>query len=200
MLVVLCLGLRLWTAVKWPYRHETHLFPTHLRIDALAIGVLLAYGWYVQSWFRAATITLARWPLAIAGVALLCPAFVIDLGTSIWMPAIAVTGFSIGAACLLLVALHTPDTGSRVIRLIGQIGVYSYSVYLWHMLVERIIAALRLPWPIYAASYLVLAVLTGIGMSRAIEYPVLRLRERWFPVHDRERLGITTSLPMVASI
>src|SRR5436305_13913238 len=29
-----------------PYRHSTHLFPTHLRVDALLAGLLLAYAFH----------------------------------------------------------------------------------------------------------------------------------------------------------
>jgi peptidoglycan/LPS O-acetylase OafA/YrhL len=76
---------------------------------------------------------------------------------------------------------------------VAAIGVDSYSVYLWHMGVQRWI----LPWygraflaPIadptlrYAAglaAYVATAVLLGLGLARLIERPALALRERLAP-------------------
>ena len=74
-------------------------------------------------------------------------------------------------------------------------GVYSYSIYLWHGgvgawgpgLVRKM---LHIPMGEYLrfTIYFFGSLAFGILMSRLIEYPVLRLRDRIFPaMQDRAR-------------
>jgi len=63
----------------------------------------------------------------------------------------------------------------------------SYSTYLWHLPVGRLLA--KTPFPgspgtaflLRATSYVALSLAVGAGMSKVIEYPVLRWRDRRFP-------------------
>jgi hypothetical protein len=46
-------------------------------------------------------------------------------------------------------------------------------------------------WFLYAALYLVGAVVVGVGMSQIVEMPVLKLRDRFFPSRSQQPvLGI----------
>jgi len=184
---IICLSLRFMTA-RWPYAHETHLFPTHLRIHSLMFGVLLSYWWHFG--------TLAEWGrrprvapvLCTTGAALLAPAFVFTLEATPWISVIGLTLFYLASGALLLgvLSFQVPDT--RVVRAAGWIGVSSYSIYLWHMPVQwwgvpvaEALLGHSVTWATYAGLYLVGAVLVGVLAAKAIEYPVLHVRELWYP-------------------
>ncbi len=73
-------------------------------------------------------------------------------------------------------------------RLLAYVGMYSYSIYLWHLsvreweltLIHKILRVSIGPWASFIL-YAVTAVGIGIFFSRVLEYPVLRLRDRLFP-------------------
>ena len=80
----------------------------------------------------------------------------------------------------MLVFLETPlpDTGiaGRIARAFAHIGEYSYSIYLWHVTVIVLMAGF--PLRLKVAWYLAASITTGICMSKLIEIPPLRLRDR----------------------
>jgi peptidoglycan/LPS O-acetylase OafA/YrhL len=71
---------------------------------------------------------------------------------------------------------------------VAWIGVYSYSIYLWHLAVKR----WGMPIIVHATSwsptgsaallaYFVSTILIGAALGRLVESPGLALRDRWFP-------------------
>jgi peptidoglycan/LPS O-acetylase OafA/YrhL len=85
-----------------------------------------------------------------------------------------------------LVAKAIAFEGSAPIRitsgLLARIGVYSYSIYLWHLFFQRILAHFHIASPTLTfCCYLAGAILFGIAAAKAIEIPVLRFRDRVFP-------------------
>jgi len=84
---------------------------------------------------------------------------------------------------------------ARLMGMIGtaaaSVGMYSYSIYLWHgptnaWLPGLVRRALHVSlgtnerFAVYVAGSLVI----GIAMSKLIEYPILRLRDRIFPARQ----------------
>ncbi|HSU69689.1 MAG TPA: acyltransferase, partial [Tepidisphaeraceae bacterium] len=135
-----CLGLRLANP-NHSFSFETHLTPTHLRLDSLGFGVLLAYGHQfrpgVFSW-----VPRYRIPLLVVGIALLSPMLAIDIERRfVWTIGFTLT--YLGYGCILIACLgaeHDVVGGalrSRTARLIAFVGFYSYSIYLWHVVVFR---------------------------------------------------------------
>jgi peptidoglycan/LPS O-acetylase OafA/YrhL len=93
---------------------------------------------------------------------------------------------------MILVAVLLSDVPRyRVVRFAAALGACSYSIYLWHLyvastgvrLVERMLGA-PLGFGAEAATYLVGSLAVGAFMARAVEFPALRLRDRWFPARD----------------
>lgn len=183
-----CLCLRFLVAFYLPYSHMTHLFPTHLRIDSLLFGVLLAY--YFHNREITARIPFMKHPALMVGLGVLCllPAFLVYLESTWWMPVFGFVLFYIGGGCLLLGSLGFSVRSGGILDAISKIGAYSYSIYLWHMPVNTwgvklatTLLGRSLAWGEYAALYLIGSIIIGIVMARLIEYPFLQIRDRLYP-------------------
>jgi peptidoglycan/LPS O-acetylase OafA/YrhL len=195
----LLLGLRLlslWTGDPFAEKMSA----THLRLDALLFGVgIRGVAQYFPERFAAAR----QWRvwLVPAGLALWSIHLWIEPNT-LFVRSVGLLGNYLGSAAFLLAAFHThaADFGrparhvSRVAAVLGWIGVYSYTIYLWHVtamgILEREIGARVLAWAggassiswlVGAAAACIGAVLVGVAASKLVEWPVLRLRDRWFP-------------------
>jgi peptidoglycan/LPS O-acetylase OafA/YrhL len=170
------------------YAYDTHLSPTHLRLDSLFVGVVLAYAYHFHT--RAFVDALApwRWALIASGVALLAPAFVFPLETT---PLVYTAGFTLfGAAGAMLVAgtVLCASPRERLLAPLAALGAYSYSIYLWHLPVMLWGIPLAEQAAGFSFSLGFRAVLSVIGslafgtaMAKLVEVPTLRLRDRWFP-------------------
>jgi peptidoglycan/LPS O-acetylase OafA/YrhL len=177
----LALALRIAQSLRHPafdlYIHE---FPSHLRADALFIGVMLACFWQNhRSWFD--RLRGFEWALLAVGVLLLIPPFVLRYEH----PLIYTVGFTTNAlgAALLMVAALLWDSHRPAVRAVAWLGPYTYSIYLWHVVVVRTVSVL-LPttsYPIVFLLYVAGSVIVGVGMAKVIEGPALRLRERIVP-------------------
>lgn len=217
-----------------------HLYPTHLRLDSLLFGVLLAYLAWSRGAAFAAWVRERRSPLVL--VAALCLAPVCFLpATDPFMETVGFSLLYIGFGAILLLALYASGPVSRrgarnaaskgdagvaptrritvdrgadggvwsstfsfflsplslvaatvrqaIASLLAWIGVYSYSIYLWHLAVKRwgvppIVHALGWQANGLAAFgvYAIASLLVGATLARLIEIPTLAVRERWLPV------------------
>ena len=198
-----CLLLRVATSFHHPWALNTHFMPTHLRIDSLFFGTLLAYFYHYRP-DTMVVLTRYRLPLFLAGLAMLIPAVIYPFQSRL----ISVPGFSflyLGYGCILLAVILTPigvglagrALGSLPARIIAFIGVYSYPIYLWHIdfaqeplryLARRGFLS-GLPdaakWIAMMAIYIAVATAVGFIMGRLVEIPALKLRDRLFPSRTR---------------
>lgn len=186
--------------MNWDRKFEldTHYFPTHIRIDSLFFGVLLGYYYHfkpeVLDWFYR-----RRALCFVAGVSLILPMLFHTMGDRfVWT--IGYTTNYLGYGLILLAVLSaTPGVGlggrvlaSPVGKVIGFIGVYSYSIYLWHVDIGQNIlfhhtAQLfrQLPGEVrifaYLACYIAIATFVGLASYYLIERPGLKVRDWIFP-------------------
>ena len=206
---VMCLVIPLMRIVhaRWQplYGDMTHLFPTHLRLDSLLWGVLLAvwYGYHREHFSR-------FWSrFCFAGTIFAVSAFlsltVFPLGQESALPNhfLDTLGFTVlawASAALVGVSVSREWGNSRLLRLVQAVGQNSYSIYLWHMLVHQILFDWRSPvkyakkfgvaaefWQSTHARewncliFIVISISWGIIMAKLIEFPVLKVRDRLFP-------------------
>jgi peptidoglycan/LPS O-acetylase OafA/YrhL len=160
---------------------------THLRIDSLFFGVLLSY--YYHS-YPERFLTVARdqrWLLLLAGGILLAPAFLIEHRTSYYIYTVGLTQFYFGSGLVLVGMLGCSVPESLPIRLLALVGTRSYSIYLWHMLLLTFVSkaltyyGLIMNWYVYAVASLLGAVALGTAMATLVEFPLLQVRDAFFP-------------------
>lgn len=157
---------------------------THTRMDSLIYGVILAT-------------TFNFWPKAFAAMQkhriLLCAVMAISffLVSAKWRGNIyfSLTFMDFGCAAFLLLVFRPVTVVNRnwLYRTVAFIGVYSYGIYLWHLACGGQARALAhylpqwlAPWFFALAPYPA-AILFGVFITKAIEFPFLRLREKLVP-------------------
>jgi len=175
------------------------LMPTmqsHLRVDALLFGVLLCYlrQFRPEMYRQLAQSRAGLVMMAVAAITLL--AFHKEDAA---MMTFGLTFLYLGFGFLLIrtVDASPPRIARFVVRPLASIGIYSYSIYLWHVVVRlALLRGMGLPNSfLHFAIYLGVSVLLGIGASKLIEIPVLAYRDRYFPDVDRPASlsGVTQS-------
>jgi peptidoglycan/LPS O-acetylase OafA/YrhL len=194
-----CTAARCLLNAERPYGYATHLTPTHLRIDSLSFGVLLAYLYHREPSPLAFAAGRRAWLLA-AGLALVAPMAFLDSEGDLRVSTWGYTLLYLGYGCILLAVVNTPATSwmtSLPTRLVAFIGTFSYPIYLWHgdlalAPVAGLVAKgwlVAVPptarWVLAMSVYVLVATAAGVVMSLAVERPTLYLRDRYFPPRGR---------------
>jgi peptidoglycan/LPS O-acetylase OafA/YrhL len=199
-LAVVLLVARLLTAQYFaPYRYEINLFPTHLRIDSLFFGVVISYYAHFHGEKFSQFARTYFWPLTAAGVVLVAPCFLMEQSQP-WMYTYGYAALYLGFGALLIVFLHVPVESAwppvvRALNALAYIGTFSYSIYLWHLAWAQFVVGRdlgRIPYfglVIYYGG----AIAAGILVSKLIEMPTLRLRDRLYPAGGA--LALVSQIP-----
>ena len=209
-LVVVSTTLRVLLNWNRPYNMWTHATPTHLRLDGLFVGVLVAYLYHFHPQ-PLARLARRRAVLALAGCAMIAPAFFLDEGSVPYTWTLGYTLLYLGFACILVVSIHSPlgDAGgpglaglmTHLAAGLATIGVFTYSIYLWHYdlgalpVHNYVLAHLaqkppELYWALGTSVYFATAIAAGILMAKMIELPVIRLRDRLLPGRASAARGV----------
>jgi len=202
VVMAVCLPLRLMAAGS-DADYLTYKFQsTQYRADSLFFGVLLAYLYYFCPDLLQ---KIGRYPmvLLLGAAALLVPVHWWEKAGD--FSQLLTTGYCLlylAYGCLLVSLLYTTLSKGLIGRAVSSIparalawlGVYSYSIYLWHLAFRNIlyrnyplllgVFPAELQWPIGMIVYLSGAVLVGYGAAKAVEVPALKLRDRLFPAHE----------------
>jgi len=203
-IAVTCLALRISAVSKlstvglqsWETYNSIYM-PTHFRMDALCFGVLLGYLHH----FRLDSLSrilhrngIVLFSLLLAAV-LLSPAVLLPQRSKLMLTA-GITSLYLGFGIILMLSLHIrevlPPLIARPCAALGNvcasIGMYSYSIYLWHWPVRtwgfaliRRILHLQLSPLLGFVIYVSASILLGASLSRFVEYPILKVRDRILP-------------------
>jgi peptidoglycan/LPS O-acetylase OafA/YrhL len=163
-------------------------FPTHLRIDSLGFGVILAYFFHLHP--VATRRWVLRWhlPLFFGGILLILPTAFVEI-TATWMHTVGFAMLYVGFGMILIATVYSKRAeNSPALRAIGRIGFYSYSIYLWHFFAIQYsetylprVSHRASPWFLLIGVEMAGSVLLGIFMARLVEVPALAFRDRIFP-------------------
>jgi len=179
---VFCLGARILNFLLVPsFSVSQHLFMTHLRIDSLFFGVVLAYLVNYHALERRLE-RIPTWYLLATGGLLLSPAFVFSQNQ--WIATIGLSVFYFGSGLILIGALRLRSTSNIAIGLAATFGAASYSIYLWHipinvwgyLVLEKAIGTPS--FLTYLFFYLFGSLIVGFTLNQCFENVILRWRNR----------------------
>lgn len=184
-----CLSIRLVTYYFHPYyEYRVNYTPTHMRLDALAFGVLISYLRHFHRPRYEAFIQAHYKILLIFGVLLILPAFLKDIKTYPFIYTAGYTLIYLGSGMILMAvtAVNLRQTG--LLRFMGFIGKHSYNIYLWHLPVRSFLnsslmqnTAVQSNSYVYILTFATLGIMVGIFWSLTLEAYFLKLRDRFFP-------------------
>lgn|GEM_PF-138925 len=198
--MVICLVFRVssaWLSPRLNTIWTFTFFSTHLRIDSLFFGVLLSYLYHFKP-AMLERIGKHRIILAIIGTVTVVLAILNPIAGA--FSQLIFSFLYLGYGCLLLALLYTnlEGIGGKILksfpaRVLALIGYFSYSIYLWHVNPARYLAegwfieklkphlSAEALWLVATTVYVVVVILFGALMSKLIEVPSLKLRDKLFP-------------------
>lgn len=164
---------------------------TQNRIDGLVCGVSLAVLFH---FFPAKFEAISRRKYVLTLTLVAAALFLCTFRSPVMTYTIGCTISYIGAAALLLLT-YSNSTRIRewiVYRSIAAIGVYSYGIYLYHVSMREpsIKLATHLPQSLQGVGAILLefssAIFVGAIMTKIVEWPLLRYRDRILPQRVRD--------------
>jgi Predicted acyltransferases len=197
LVAILMLILRTLTAVFLPYTHQTHAFPTHLRLDGLTLGVLMAYLYNFHYPKVVNFIKSYRKVILISSIILISPCLFFELEKSQFLQSLGITIIEFGFAGLII-SLIVWETNfpplieqifNPIIDILAVIGLSSYSIYLWHMAVirwgvegfHRLFPNTSIHFVVEFWLYFVVSICLGLLMAKLVENPTQQLRNWLYP-------------------
>lgn len=170
-----CLALRTHGLLTGQYWFEVNR-QAHMRMDALFAGVTLGYyKEFHPGWFSRAR----TFPIWILALVLLLPIPLVE----IYSPEMVTLGLSaVLVGFTILVLWFDSQTLPRWLNPVAWVGKYSYSIYLWNLVVQSKLGYNYARWGIASLPfYLAASIIVGWLAAYLIEIPFLTLREKSFP-------------------
>jgi len=197
---MLCICFRAATVYIGTPNYHIACVGSHNRMDSLFFGVLLGYLHHFQPQVLDSFI---RTPINRVLV-VLCSAALLSL--TCFLPRdsrfFSTFGFSclyLGFGGVLLLSLYTPAIlrgrigrySAAIGTAMAAVGTYSYSIYLWHGptaawfpgFVRRVLHVSLGSFARFTV-FVIGSLIIGVAMSKLVEYPILRIRDRIFPAPE----------------
>ncbi len=179
---------------------DLNIYATHLRFDGLLLGTLIAYWYHLHPEFLR---RITRQPLLLIALAavFVFPDLYWSPEASVWTASVGMTSLYFGFGLFVLGWIHLAEAHTLwkrffdgpVATVLGWVGFFSYSIYLWHVdlaktPLEKLFTVERfgsysatLVWLAANAIFVIASVMIGAFMAGLFEKPSLALRDRLFP-------------------
>jgi len=195
--LILCLFLRVLVWQQGGYNGMyVNYTPTHLRLDSISMGVLIAYFYsFYQKEFLAFHKMYFFW-LLLLSVCMILPVFYFARN-SMFVNTIGYTLLASGFGVIVAISVCYAGWVQRLkrnrglnwlLQILLKIGTCSYAIYLSHFLFGAIVVnKIRMNevvgfshFPLVII-YLAFCIILGILLTNFIEKPFLSIRDRYFP-------------------
>lgn len=199
--ILLCIVLRFIKLKINPlYDPYINFYPLHLRADSLCSGIILSYFYHFHINKFENFVAGNRKLLSIISVLMLTPIFFYPYNHKFTYSAgfsFAYIGYFILVALLVVrkkeIKLHQWRLKSFLLSKIAWIGYYSYSIYLFHFFigfglvsnVRKLIGETGFIWFEFGI-FITGNIFFGYVVSKVVEQPVLRWRDKRFPTSDQK--------------
>jgi len=187
-LFIFCFAARLINNIIYPqYNFYKDISETHLRIDGLFFGVFLSY---FNQFEKNIILKIQSKKILILYLAIpiLLINFYFSQENNYWI-SVYMLGINPVAWGLIMVSLlNSQNKFLNKRNLITKIGLNSYSIYLWHILINLFLIKILLHlgvklyfitnWYSYFILYFLISIFLGIFLTKLIEAPFLKLRDK----------------------
>lgn len=198
ILVLVAVTSRFIVNYNSDYSFKIQFTHTHLRLDSLFFGVLLCF---IYNYRRDIIKRLKKYQFFLVISCLL----IILINFFTWkggMRSVAI--LTINPVAYGLLMIFALENNLLNFKPLAYIGKHSYNIYLWHYPLffysDNIIRYLKLDIStlngllIYCFIYFIIAIAPGIIITKVIEEPFLRIRDKIYPSH-KSSLKDTDKVP-----
>ncbi len=169
---------------------------TQFRIDSLSFGVLIAYNRYFNPEGYMRFYNRYKGWLLSAALVIMMPAMIMapedpaKMGDNFFLRSFGYITLYVGFGLILIYFITNEKTvhyltrgiGKPMVSLISFIGLYSYSIYVFHTMIRKyIVLNIHVNPYVQTIIFVTLAVLVGVVVGRTIETYFLKLRDKYFP-------------------
>ena len=196
-LMGLCLFFRFWYAEYFSLSSKSFTM-THLRIDSLFAGVLIAYFYYFKRSILERMMKFKYILLILVVLGLYWTTYIPANG-SYFTVTIGFTILFIAFGLLLIYFLMEKNINQQlnnffskpIVNLFSKIGYCSYSIYIFHILIDKELMKVLFHSPYYnhRLNFIITStfcILVGIFMTNKVEKFFLRKRDEKFPARKVE--------------
>ncbi len=194
-IMLLCLALRIFCNLHFPEQTVLNFVMTHLRIDSLLAGVLVAYLYYFKIHsFRA---SFAKYRVGCGSIAVLGISWTpfVEPIPSVFAKTIGFTLLYLAFGIVLAYFLLTDAINRQLdalftkgaVNAMSKIGYCSYSIYIIHSFIIDQMGALWARFPQYQNHYTDFVWVTGLSigigilMTHYLERYFLKIRDKYYP-------------------
>ena len=164
--------------------YDVHFHFTHFRLEALFFGVILSYLYHFKKEALFGFFEKYKALIIMVTSILILPNFIFHRQFNRWESVVLLSTNPIAYGLLIILAIRSKNTFFNN-RLLSFIGRSSYAIYLWHPFINIYVShyfnTSKSHFLIYIFIYAVISVCVGYMLTKIVEEPLLKLRDRLYP-------------------